>query len=55
VLLVSLAIMAITMFVPHEHRRYVAYLGLGVGAIGVGLLMIHKRWRAFMDSAAPFR
>jgi hypothetical protein len=42
VLLASLVLMSIAIFLPHELRRFAIYIGLGVGAIGVILLMIHK-------------
>jgi hypothetical protein len=42
VLLVSRRLTSIAVFLPHELRRFAVYLGLGIGAIGVILLIIHK-------------
>jgi hypothetical protein len=54
VLLVSAMIMVAVVFLPQETRRFGTYLGLGIGAIGVILLMMHKadpaeeaRWREY--------
>ena len=42
VLLAAFVLMTVAVFLPPDVRRLAVYVGLGVGAIGVILLMIHK-------------
>jgi hypothetical protein len=53
-LLLAFVLMATVMLLPEEVRRFGTYLGLGIGAIGVIFLIIHKpdpadeaRWREY--------
>ena len=41
-LLVSLLIMATSIFLPSGIQRIATYLGLAVGAVGIVLLILHK-------------
>ena len=54
ILLLGLIIMAVTIALPEDTRRYGIYAGLVVGAVGVVALLMHRpdpaeeaRWREY--------